>query len=256
MSRFSADFFRENIKTKLFGRAFDVYEQVGSTNKDLLDKDVEPGHLIVANSQVAGVGRGSNVWVDVEDGLYFSLNLPITDVKHLTALNIIAGYAMVDVIRSKFNEDTFIKWPNDVLIKGKKVAGILINTKFSGNTLEKIVLGIGVNIGGKLHEDIESVATTVSDNSNRAVYKEVILALFLVKFEEYYELLIKSRYDIRASWYMYTACKGKSITITLKDVKKTYQEYNIDINGNLIVIDENRNMITVTSGEVGYDFNS
>ncbi len=127
------------------------YVSLGSTNDEALNwasQDAEDFSIIVASEQTSGRGRFGRKWLTpLHTALAFSLILRPTadEIKYPARVTGLGAIAMVDVL-SKFGLSSRIKWPNDVLINGKKVAGILVETVWSGEALDAFVFGMGVNV--------------------------------------------------------------------------------------------------------------
>ena len=129
------------------------FEQVGSTNDIALawadEKDVQDYSLVLANEQIAGRGRNGRTWQTPPDSaLALSLVLlPNSDEKRNLALfTALGALALTTSLKENYAIDAQIKWPNDVLINGKKAAGILVETNWIGDTPKAIILGMGINI--------------------------------------------------------------------------------------------------------------
>ena len=139
-----------NFKIKRFSK-------VESTND--LARAEKPGTVLVAKEQTRGRGRFGRVWEADKGGLWMSLVVfPTRPAQEYTML---AGLS----VRGALGEGFSLKWPNDVLYKGKKVCGILSEAVFSGNTPEKVIVGIGVNVNNVLSSSLNAV-------SLRQIYKK------------------------------------------------------------------------------------
>ena len=126
------------------------FSKVESTND--VGRMEKPGTLIVAKEQTKGKGRFGRVWESGKGGLWMSLVVsPSRPVKEYTMLVALA-------VRAALGPGFSVKWPNDVLYKGKKVSGILSEAVFSGNTPEKVVVGIGVNVNNMLSSSLNAVS--------------------------------------------------------------------------------------------------
>jgi len=140
-----------NLNTKFIGQRILYYDSVTSTNdiakQNALNRSVE-GTVVISQEQTAGKGRLNRTWRTPKGTLALSIILyPKTD--HLPLLIMIASVAVVRSIKKLTGLTAEIKWPNDVLIKGKKVCGILIENKLKGDNVEYSVIGIGLNVNLK-----------------------------------------------------------------------------------------------------------
>jgi BirA family biotin operon repressor/biotin-[acetyl-CoA-carboxylase] ligase len=180
--------------------------------------------------------------------------LPKMDINRLLPLNIVAGYALCDTVR-KYCVKTDLKWPNDLVIEGKKLAGLLLDVKFSGNNLKKVVLGIGINVNIiRFPESIKNIATSIKLNIGNFVQREELLADFLIEFEKKLDTLLNGNIDIKALWKDYSANLNKKINIHVGDIKQNFIERGINENGGLIVEDVSGKLSEIYTGDIGYDF--
>ncbi|MDR2870303.1 MAG: biotin--[acetyl-CoA-carboxylase] ligase, partial [Deferribacteraceae bacterium] len=119
-------------------------DAVDSTNSYLLEHDEPEGTVCASLNQTAGRGRSSRQWiVQPGDSLAFSMHLKEIPANKLMGAQIVAGYAVVESILPWLGAR--LKWPNDLVYQGKKLAGLLIETRFIGSTIKKAVFGVGIN---------------------------------------------------------------------------------------------------------------
>ncbi len=166
------------------------FEKIGSTNDAALFwKDAEDLSLVVANEQTAGRGRSGRSWQTPPDSaLAFSLLLrpKIDEKKNISLFTGLGALALVTTLENAFGLKAQIKWPNDVLLRGKKLAGILIETSWLGEEINGIVLGMGVNVAAAAvpsPEKLDFPATSLEDALNKHVdritlLQDILAALF------------------------------------------------------------------------------
>lgn len=253
---FNKELYFSRLQTKLFGRNIYIYDSVGSTNDVLLEGSYENGDVVITNLQTKGRGRSGRVWEDNGESLIFSIQLSGLPVNMLMPFNIIAGFSVCDGI-SVYAESK-MKWPNDCVINGKKVSGMLLEAAFSGNTPTKIVFGAGINVFNKsFPKAIEHRATSVFLNAKEEVKKEIILAEILNSMEKYTEMFLHNSLDIEVMWKNYSANIDKQISVHINNEKKDIIEKGINSSGELIGYDVSlKKDIVINTGETGYDFNS
>jgi len=147
--------------------------------------------IIIADRQLSGKGRSGRIWESLSHGnLYISFVLPPIDVNKLLPLNVVTGYAVVDSLRNILNVK--LKWPNDLVIKNKKLGGILLETKFTGNRLEKIVVGIGVNVNQTYFgNNLSGIATSIHAETGKFFEVADIASNVIKSFEYFYENFLK-----------------------------------------------------------------
>lgn len=231
-----------------------VLETVDSTNAYAVSKDLAPMTCIVAETQTGGRGRSGRKWFsEPEVNLYFSIVLRDMDVRSLLPMNIFAGYVLADTLAPYL--EVKIKWPNDLLASGRKMAGILMETSFAGGTLERAVLGIGVNINSSsMPDEIKETATSVRIETGRSFEREELLAAFMNNLESRYNDFIRKDVDIVKLWPYYSAFLDKKITIHKDGVKTEYTEKGIDESGCLRALNAQGRLETIVTGDIGYDF--
>lgn len=137
------------MSAKLLNAEIHRFKEVPSTNlvaKDLAKSGSGAGTAVIASSQTQGKGRGKKTWASPEGGLYCSYLLKATDLRRLADLSLVAGVAVCQTVRELLPKhfEVSLKWPNDVLIGKKKVAGILCES--SGEDPALCVVGIGINV--------------------------------------------------------------------------------------------------------------
>ena len=170
------------------------YERVGSTNDIALqwaqEKGVRDFSLVVANEQKAGRGRSGRHWETPPDcALAFSLLLlPKSDeAKNISRFTGLAALGVTSALEKQFSLHPKIKWPNDILLSGKKLAGILVETSWLGDQLQGIVIGIGINIYRAAvppADRLQFPATSLEDEVGALIAREKILHDILDAIQE------------------------------------------------------------------------
>ena len=224
-------------------------EETTSTNKVLLDNNFAPGDIASAVFQTAGRGRTGRSWQSAHgDSLMFSVVLPEIKTDKLMGAQIVAAYAASAALAPY--APVRVKWPNDLVIDGKKLGGLLIETRFSGSRLEKAVLGIGINIK-KAPEGLEAAfldAYCTPPPGGR------LLAEILGELERFYTAYLSGALAIEPLWENYSANSGKEVSFHLGGKKVKGRELGIDSYGRLIAEYEGERRI-ITEVDAGHDFN-
>jgi BirA family biotin operon repressor/biotin-[acetyl-CoA-carboxylase] ligase len=153
---FDADSFRGRAreqKPKL-GRPLMYKPVTGSTNDDALlaaRSGAPHGSVFVADEQTAGRGRRGHAWLAVpgEDLLFSVLLRPKLELPQTSALTLAIGLALRDAVSQRIAPSAEIKWPNDLLVNGKKLAGVLVESQLQGDRLQAVVVGIGLNVASR-----------------------------------------------------------------------------------------------------------
>lgn len=209
--------------------------------------------IIVAGEQTSGKGRLGRTWVsDANAGLWASLLLrPNIEPESASKVTITAATAMAEAIMAVTNLDVGIKWPNDLVVNGKKTCGILTEMSSELNYVHSIVLGTGVNLSQTAFSDeLKDKATSLKlEGAN--VHAMDLLKSYLDKFSFYYNLFLKGEMETIIKHHKrYSVTLGNEVVIENSGNKRIARAIDIDINGNLIVENQNNKMETIFSGEV------
>lgn len=186
------------ITTKTLGKRIVYFEEVDSTNLVAKKIGKEPdshGILVLSKSQTAGRGRLGREWDSPKnEGIWMSLVLkPSIHISNASMLTLIAALAVNRGLRNVTNLNSLIKWPNDIIINGKKVCGILTEMSTSKDTLESIVVGIGINVSNATFDNgIIDKATSLQQEGYRDINKIQIINEILRCMEHFYEIFIKT----------------------------------------------------------------
>ncbi len=217
---FDIETFDIKLNTDYIGRNFIYAEEVNSTNSFLLEKNSENqnGTVVLAEKQTTGRGRMDRVWhSQKESNLTFSILLKGNKKlnKKINLINFSAALAVAISIENLYQLRTEVKWPNDILISGKKVSGILIESTSSGNKIEKIVIGIGINVNQTVFQGSYNIQpTSLKYELNSEVNRERFLAEVLNNFEVLLEKVITESNFILKEWRQRCRMIGEKITVS------------------------------------------
>ncbi len=206
----------KDLQTRFVGQRVIYYPSLTSTNdiakKEAQDGAVE-GTVILADEQTAGKGRMQRVWLSPRENIALSIIL-YPSLANLPSLIMLASLAVVHSIEATIGLKPQIKWPNDVLINGKKVCGILIENDVQGNTVNYSILGIGINVNLKLADfpDILPIATSLSDELGGDVSRLSVIRCLLVELERLY-LALSSGASIYEEWRDSLVTLGKKVRV-------------------------------------------
>ncbi len=223
--------------------------------KGLATKGTGEGTVVVAETQTGGKGRFGREWASPEGGLWFSVILrPRTQSEHATKLTLLASVAAAEVIRSMYGLTAEIKWPNDVLVNGKKACGILSESKIKGEAIDFAVLGIGINANfdvEALPSNVHESATTLKHELDREVSREALLCELLDRMEFYYDMFIRGDFEgILHNWRHLATFLGSHVEVTSDKERIRGWAIDIDNDGALIVKLRDQTLRKVTSGEI------
>jgi BirA family transcriptional regulator, biotin operon repressor / biotin---[acetyl-CoA-carboxylase] ligase len=242
----------DGLATKFIGRRTVYYPRLASTmdaGRSEAGKGAPEGTVVVAGEQTGGRGRMKRAWLTPEGGLAFSVVLyPV--VAYLPGLVMAASLAVVHAINGLTGLKAEIKWPNDVLINGKKVCGILIENEIKG---EKViaVMGIGINVNLRLadYPDIATTATSLYGELGREVSRLDLLRRLLAELEPLY-FSLASGDAVFVQWRDSLVTLGKNITARSgEDIYQGVAE-SVARDGGLMLRQADGSLIKVVAGDV------
>lgn len=243
-SEFDQAVFQKKLDTLWLGQSFCYFDELESTNtylKKLSADDVEQGMICLTDNQTRGRGQYERKWeTEPAQNLTFSLVFKPTSVERFHVLTLAFALALVDHLNDLLDSPSCIKWPNDVLIDGRKVAGILTETMFSGNKLDRLVIGMGINVNQqRFSESLKDRATSVSLVTGKKIQREAFLSELLGRIEYNYNLWHRQQSDLLKSINQnirgYGQWVGLKVDGELRD--DTFKLVGIDESGKLLMLD-------------------
>ncbi|MDA0262794.1 MAG: biotin--[acetyl-CoA-carboxylase] ligase [Chloroflexi bacterium] len=244
---------RQGLFTRIVGRRLLYYPELASTMDEaakLGEGDADEGAVVVAEVQTAGRGRRGRSWVSQPGNLLVSvLFRPSLEV--LPFISIIGGVAAARAVRKVTGLEPKIKWPNDLLISGRKAAGILAESAVAGDTVWYAVLGLGMNVSLDTSQtaEISSFAVSVNAAAGREVPREDLLRQFLMDLDALYLALGQGDSPI-AEWQDLLETTGQRVTATWADDSYTGLAEGTDELGNLLLRQDDGVLLTLTAGDV------
>jgi len=196
LSELSAESIRRGLKTDLIGQSIVYYSSLGSTNdliKGLAAQGAPEGTLVIADEQTAGKGRLGRNWL-APPGTSLLLSLlfrPDLAPNQAQRLTMICSLAIADAIEGLTGLPVDLKWPNDILIRGKKAGGILTELGTTGRNLDYVVVGMGLNVNLAVStlSELRGMATSLSQELGREVSRLELLWRILEEIETRYNSL-------------------------------------------------------------------
>ena len=232
-------------------------EKVDSTNNyaKLNIENFADKTIIHALSQTAGRGRLTRSWVDLGEGnLFMSIVLKPSDSFDEVYSNI-TQYLSVSLCKvfESYGLKPEIKWPNDVLINGKKIAGILSETVMTGSVLKGIVLGVGVNLNAD-SKDVNSIPDKIATSLNLEVGKNVDLDVFMTELtEEFfknYDRFLENGFEFIKSDYVNRNCfLNKELNVQIFNNVETGLAKSINDRGELVLLKDDKELV-LTIGDI------
>jgi len=251
---------RDGLDTKIFGKAgIWHFTETDSTNvqaKNLAEKGAPEGTLVIAENQHIGRGRKGRTWFSPPDvGIYSSLILrPSISPAEAPGITLMTAVAAIEAVISLTGIPATIKWPNDILVKNKKLAGILTEISTEMDSVNFIIVGFGMNVNTPANDfpsDIRKIATSVYAETGSRFPRAKLLQAYLKNSEVYYEIFKKQGFSgIREKWKSYTNMIGKKVTVQKVAGEITGKILDIDHEGVLILQAENREVHRIFSGDL------
>ena len=246
-------------KTRVIGRDIRVFEQTTSTN-DVIEKlardGVKEGAVVFAESQTSGRGRLGRKWISPERrGLWFSILLrPDLRPQETTQLTVASATALRRAIEMETKLKPEIKWPNDILLGGKKVAGILTELSAELDRVKHVILGIGVDVNlgaGEFPAELKKTATSLKIESGKMISRAELAAAVLRELDEDYSRVCSGNFAAVADeWEENCATIGRNVTVQTGDRKIRGRAESLDDAGALLLRTEHGRLEPITGGDV------
>lgn len=234
---------------------FDTIDSTNTKAQELAEKGYPSGTLVVADKQESGKGRRGRSWVSPSGtGIFMTLMIkPDINPNNASMLTLVAALAVAKAITSVTGEEAMIKWPNDIVVNGKKVCGILTEMNAQFDYINHIVVGIGINVHNEsFPEEISQMASSLMiEAGGKRFHRAQIIAETMSYFEQYYDTFLKTQ-DLSALVREYDELlvnRNKSVRVL--DPKEPFdgKAMGITPKGELIV-DTWESRKLVSSGEV------
>lgn len=234
---------------------FDTIDSTNTKAQELAEKGYPSGTLVVADKQESGKGRRGRSWVSPSGtGIFMTLMIkPDINPNNASMLTLVAALAVAKAITSVTGEKALIKWPNDIVINGKKVCGILTEMNAQFDYINHIVVGVGINVHNEsFPEEISQMASSLMiEAGGKRFHRAQIIAETMLYFEQYYDTFLKTQ-DLSALVREYDELlvnRNKSVRVL--DPKEPFdgKAMGITPKGELIV-DTWESRKLVSSGEV------
>lgn len=251
----------EEIWTKLncsiLGTRIYYYSIIDSTNtqaKKLALSGAPSGSLVVAEGQTLGKGRLGREWSSPTGvGISASIILrPDITPPEAPRITLLTAVAVAETIREKTHIEAMIKWPNDILIEGKKVCGILTEMSAEPEVVNYVIVGIGINVNNEqFPEELQSKATSIKITVGRKISRAKLLAGVIERMEYYYQSSLVSGFDkLLEKWRELCCNLRKPVKIIGRKESFNGIAMDVDSDGALIVKKDNGEIVKVLSGDV------
>lgn len=259
-SRLSLQELLPKLKTKRFGRKLHLLDVIPSTQDELrrlAEQGAEEGTLVIAEQQTSGRGRMGRHWVSPSGkGVWMSLLLrPSVPLQMTPQLTLLAAVALSRAISREVPVEIGIKWPNDLLVGGKKISGILLESAAEDERLRYVVVGLGISVNLEAEdypEELLEKVVSLKMASGNTINRSDLIATILDEFERLYDLYMEQGFaPIRSLW------EAHSVTLNNETLLYTPQgpiqgiPRGLDGTGGLQVEMKDGSYRTIYSAEIG-----
>ena len=247
-----------SIRGSWAGREILYLDEVDSTNtaaKKAAENGAVHGTLVVSERQTGGKGRRGRAWDSPRGtGIFMTLILrPNMAPVHASMLTLVAALAVADGIRECTGAESLIKWPNDIVMSGKKVCGILTEMSADPDCINYVAVGIGINVNmEEFPEEIRGVAASIFTETGKKTKRSLLISAVMAAFERYYEVFMKTT-DMSGLLEDYNgklANCGRTVRVLDPAGEYSGTAIGIDREGELLVEMEDTTVRRVLSGEV------
>lgn len=255
---FDAKALQSRLTGRRIGGRLHCAETVDSTNRvamELAQSGAPEGTVVIADRQTAGRGRLQRSWQSPPGcNLYLSIILrPAIPPHDAAQITLLAGVAVAETVASVCPEGVVIKWPNDLLIRGRKVCGILTESRTATGGIDSVIVGIGLNVNiarADFDPAHRETATSLREETGREHSREELLFLLCGRLESWYETFLKDGFaPVREEWLARSQMAGKRLRILFGDELREGVFAGIDRDGALLMADERGAVRRIVAGD-------
>jgi BirA family transcriptional regulator, biotin operon repressor / biotin---[acetyl-CoA-carboxylase] ligase len=248
---------KPGLKTKVMGKTIHLLSEVVSTNTlamAMAASGTPEGTAVIAETQTGGKGRLGRKWLSPKGNLYLSVVLrPNVPMHKAPLITLMGAIAVASAIRTTCGLAAGIKWPNDILVSGKKVSGLLTEMSAEQDRIRHIVLGIGVDVNMDMKElppEVRSLTTTLAVESGTTINRTTLLQQLLRELEGWYHKFLKNDADMLEEWKQLNLTIGNRVTVSGAGEFLEGLAQGVDSEGRLIVNLDNGTVRTIAAGDV------
>ena len=250
------------LKTRWMGRVIHYFQTIDSTNSkayQLALEGAQEGEVVVAESQEKGRGRLGRGWFSPPFlNLYLSVILrPKIPPHRASLITLMAAVATADAVERISEISPVIKWPNDILLRGRKVAGLLNEIHSETDRIHFVILGIGVNLNtdrGMFSREIREVATSLKEETGRTISRKTFLETLLHELELRYSAFLNEGPEIiLKAWRDRAQIKGRRVRVTSFRETLTGIAVDVDSDGTLMMTMEDGSQRRIVAGDIEYE---
>ena len=256
------DWNEETLKNKLAGKLIGnqvyYFSEIDSTNDAAHRLGVDGAHegtVVIADRQIKGKGRLQREWHSPSgSNIYTSIILrPNLEPDRAPQISILAGVAVAETLDKYCRGQVKLKWPNDVLLKGKKVCGILAQMKTSASRVDFIILGIGINVNidyNQLPQDIKNTATSLAIETGSKISRQELIIGLYENLAKWYKKLMEGGFDaVKEKWLSLVPMIGQKVQIMSGNEVLSGKALGLDERGALLLLTAEDRRIKISAGD-------
>jgi BirA family biotin operon repressor/biotin-[acetyl-CoA-carboxylase] ligase len=247
---------KRQLTTQFIGQKFYYFDQLPSTMDEALSmahRLKNQGAVVCAGQQTKGRGRLGRVWDSSGNGLYFSIVLyPSLTLEQLPNITLMAAISIRRAVKKLTGLELKVKWPNDLTIHDKKVAGILTETRLEASQIRLVVVGIGINVN-QTPASVKDIATSLKEQIQQEMNHSQLLAGVLNEFERCYKKLESGEFEpILSEAKKNSATLNRLVKICVGKEEVQGKAYDLDEDGALLIKLTNGKIRRIVAGELAY----
>jgi BirA family biotin operon repressor/biotin-[acetyl-CoA-carboxylase] ligase len=248
---------RQGLKTRIMGREIRLLPSTSSTNTFAMELAAEgepEGTVVIAETQTGGKGRLGRTWISPTGNIYLSVILrPPIPAHKAPLITLMGAVAVSAAISGTQGLCAGIKWPNDILLSGKKTAGLLTEMSAEQDRIRHIVLGIGIDVNMEpevLPDDVRALATTLAEEAGEKIDRTALVRRLLQELDCWYLAFLSNERDVVEEWRARNITVGNQVAVSGAGETLTGRAQGIDDEGRLVIRLEDGSTKTVAAGDV------
>jgi BirA family biotin operon repressor/biotin-[acetyl-CoA-carboxylase] ligase len=259
--RLTADDIKARLKTRIIGSEILVFDETASTNdvvEHLAKSGARDGLVVFAESQTKGRGRHGRAWISPRGkGLWFSVLLrPALPPAAASRITVAASVAVARAVRQTSHVEARIKWPNDVIVNDKKLAGILTELRAEADEIQLAILGIGIDVNCEAEDfppDVAKIATSIQVETGHAQDRVALAARVLVELDECYHVALENFETVADEWADLCTTLGKQIVVRMAQRRIEGFAHALDGDGALLVRKDDGQIERILGGDLAVE---
>ncbi len=250
---------QEGLNTSRFGRSIVFARRINSTSqmaKELATYGAAEGTVVIAETQTAGHGRHGKKWFSPTGGLWLSVILrPKLEASDAVKLVFLAGLAVTQTLSELYGISAETKWPNDVLVNGRKICGILSEMSTRNGEVKYVIIGVGVNanvnVSQALPNELKKNTTSLQNELGKRVKLEELFKTVIGKMEKLYDIFLEhGSEEILREWKKHAFFVGRKVQITGENEELEGLALDVDLDGALIIQLSSGEVKRIIAGEI------